>query len=263
MIKLIISDLDGTALDDNKKLDSGLFEVVPKLKEKGILFTIASGRNEELLGEYIDSLNIDIPYIVNNGGNIYQNHKCLVNDCLDNKYNNFIVNTLYENNIPFRLFSVEDYYAYSDSDFFTGRLKSHYISLKKYSPDLDLSNHHIYKITSDYNDHLDAFDSVYKKIVENCKGISYLQAEKNIYCISSKTANKGDGLLKLCEMLKIDSEEVMVFGDHGTDLPLLEKAGIAVAVENGEDDAKKIADYICKDNNSNGVSGFIKEYFNI
>ena len=38
MIRLIISDLDGTALDDNKKLDSGLFEIIPTLKEKGILF---------------------------------------------------------------------------------------------------------------------------------------------------------------------------------------------------------------------------------
>ena len=263
MVKLIISDLDGTALDDNKKLDSGLFEVVPKLKEKGILFTVASGRNEELLGDYIDQLNIDIPYIVNNGGNIYQNHKCLVNDCLKQEYNNIIARTLYENNIPFRLFSVEDYYKYSDSDFFRGRLKNHYISMKEYSPEIELSSNHIYKITSDYNDHLDIFDKVSRKITESCEGVSYLQAEKNIYCASSKTANKGDGLLKLCEMLKISSEEVMAFGDHGTDLPLLEKAGIAVAVENGEDDAKKLADYVCKDNNSNGVSNFIKEYFNI
>ena len=135
--------------------------------------------------------------------------------------------------------------------------------MKKYSPDIDLSNNHIYKITSDYNNHLDIFDSVYSKIVKSCDSISYLQAEENIYCVSSKTANKGDGLLKVCEMLKINSDEVMAFGDHGTDLPLLEKAGIAITVENGQNDAKKIADYICKDNNSNGVSSFIKEYFNI
>ena len=58
MIKLITCDLDGTVLDDEKNIDSELKEVVTKLKEKGILFTVASGRSRELLLHILDYFNL-------------------------------------------------------------------------------------------------------------------------------------------------------------------------------------------------------------
>ena len=263
MIKLIACDLDGTLLDDNKKLDSKIFDVVEKLKEKGIIFTVISGRNEELLSFYIDELNIDYPYVVNNGGNIYQNHKCLKNICIPKEYNNFLANTLYENDIVFKLFSIEGIYYHSTSDFFEARMKEFAFEQTEYKPNLDLSNLNIYKITSDYNTHLDRFEKVYKRIVGNCPEIVYLRADKNVYCVNSKLANKGYGLEYLCELLNIDIKDTMVFGDNATDISMFEKAKIAVIVNNAQDDIKKYADYICKDNNNHGVSDFIREYFNI
>lgn len=263
MIKLIVCDLDGTLLDDNKKLDSGIFEVIPKLKEKGIAFTLASGRNEELLNKYVDELNIEIPYITNNGGNIYQKHICIENDCIESKYNNFIARTLYENDIPFRIFSIENIYAYSTTEFFIERMSHFNTESIDYHPDIDLSNNHVYKITSDYRLNLDKFDEVYKKIVDNCDNISYLQAEKHVYCINSTTANKGEALKRLCKIMDIDLSETMAFGDNGTDLPMITMAKVGVVTENGDEIVKKQSDYICKDNNSHGVSDFIKEYFNL
>ena len=43
-IKLIVSDLDGTLLNENKELASDFFEIEQKLHEKGIAFAVASGR---------------------------------------------------------------------------------------------------------------------------------------------------------------------------------------------------------------------------
>ena len=44
MIRLIASDLDGTLLDDKKRLPADLFDVLDELSKRGIIFVAASGR---------------------------------------------------------------------------------------------------------------------------------------------------------------------------------------------------------------------------
>ncbi|MBQ3568469.1 MAG: HAD hydrolase family protein, partial [Anaerotignum sp.] len=44
MIKLIVSDMDGTLVNDEKKIDENIYEILPVLKEMGTRFVVASGR---------------------------------------------------------------------------------------------------------------------------------------------------------------------------------------------------------------------------
>ena len=55
----------------------------------------------------------------------------------------------------------------------------------------------------------------------------------------------------------------MAFGDNGNDLSMLEMAGISVAMDNSLDDIKEKCDFVCKDNNHNGVSSFLIDYFKL
>ena len=71
MIKLIACDLDGTALDSAKRVDSELKEIKEKLKERGVHLIFVSGRSEELLYQFVDEFELEDPYITNNGGNIF------------------------------------------------------------------------------------------------------------------------------------------------------------------------------------------------
>ena len=45
VIKLIMSDIDGTILDQNHQLDSHLLELMPLLKQSEIPFVLASARS--------------------------------------------------------------------------------------------------------------------------------------------------------------------------------------------------------------------------
>ena len=45
VIKLIMSDIDGTILDKNHQLDSHLLELMPLLKQSDIPFVLASARS--------------------------------------------------------------------------------------------------------------------------------------------------------------------------------------------------------------------------
>ena len=44
MIKLIMSDMDGTLLDENGELPAGFAGIVAQLRERGVQFAPSSGR---------------------------------------------------------------------------------------------------------------------------------------------------------------------------------------------------------------------------
>ena len=63
--------------------------------------------------------------------------------------------------------------------------------------------------------------------------------------------------------MDIDMKDVMAFGDNGNDLSMLEMAGVSVAMGNSDDEIKEKCDYVCKDNNHDGVSSFLIGYFDL
>lgn len=50
-IKLIAADMDGTLLDSQKRLPEGLFSLIHTLRERGVRFAPASGRQYYTLYE--------------------------------------------------------------------------------------------------------------------------------------------------------------------------------------------------------------------
>ena len=71
---------------------------------------------------------------------------------------------------------------------------------------------------------------------------------------------KGSGLRNLCQYLGIEAEETMAFGDGENDWPMLEAAGIGVAMENGAPFLKERADRIAASNREEGVAEAIRRW---
>ena len=71
MYKAVVSDLDGTLLNEEHKVTDFTVEIVNKVIEKGIKFYIATGRNYIHTKSVMDDLGIKIPLITSNGARIY------------------------------------------------------------------------------------------------------------------------------------------------------------------------------------------------
>ena len=71
---------------------------------------------------------------------------------------------------------------------------------------------------------------------------------------------KGSGMRNLCQYLGIEAEETMAFGDGENDWPMLEAAGIGVAMENGAPFLKERADRIAASNREDGVAEAIRQW---
>ena len=74
-----------------------------------------------------------------------------------------------------------------------------------------------------------------------------------------KGASKGEGILRLAQILGVRAEETMAFGDGENDLSMMEKAGISIAMENGEASIQEKADYIAPCNNDAGVAQMLEK----
>ena len=78
--------------------------------------------------------------------------------------------------------------------------------------------------------------------------------------IFPKGTTKGTALAAICSRLNIDLKATIAFGDHELDIPLIETAGVGVAMGNAIKELKDKADFVTKTNNEAGVA-FALEHF--
>lgn len=74
-----------------------------------------------------------------------------------------------------------------------------------------------------------------------------------------KVVNKGQGIRDICRTLGISPEEVIAFGDAANDIPMLQAAGVGVAMGNAADAVKAAADRITRTNNEDGIAAALAE----
>ena len=259
-IKLIVADLDGTLLKSDKSLDDNIKDVISGQDYK---FTIASGRSMVLVKKFISELDINSPYITNNGAEIYQNDACVKQYSIPDEEVRFILNLVQEFNL--------ECHANAENCIYTmGKIDLILPSRKRFEGVLPIVDNAsinavcantINKIMCIDKD-LNKIEKSAKKINLYCRHVHCERAEGNAFVIVNRQASKGKALKNLIELQHISSEEVIVFGDNYNDVSMFEAVKYSVCMENADKDVKDKASFICKSNDVNGVSDFIQKYIN-
>ena len=81
--------------------------------------------------------------------------------------------------------------------------------------------------------------------------------------INGATCNKGDAMLNLGKILDIPIESIMACGDGNNDFEMVKMAGVGVAMKNGEESLKEVADFVTKTNDEEGVAYAIEHFCNV
>ena len=81
--------------------------------------------------------------------------------------------------------------------------------------------------------------------------------------INGATCNKGDAMLNLGKILDIPIESIMACGDGNNDFEMVKMAGVGVAMKNGEESLKEVADFETKTNDEEGVAYAIEHFCNV
>jgi phosphoglycolate phosphatase (TIGR01487 family) len=77
--------------------------------------------------------------------------------------------------------------------------------------------------------------------------------------IKSKKINKGTGLRRIAEMMGLDVQDFVAFGDSPNDIEMLQVSGLGVAVGNAHPELKKVAGMVTKGEHGTGVEEAVGE----
>ncbi|OJT75988.1 hydrolase, partial [Clostridioides difficile] len=77
--------------------------------------------------------------------------------------------------------------------------------------------------------------------------------------VMSKGTSKGIAVKKFCDILGIDSEEVICIGDNENDISMIKFAGLGIAMGNATDEVKSMADFVTDTNVNDGVAKALRK----
>ena len=251
-IKLIVADLDGTLLHDDKSLDQNIKSV---LIEKNVPLTFVSGRNVHIIQDYIKELNISLPYITNNGANMFLGNTCIYECPIDSSELKTCLKILVANKVAFLAYTNQIIYSvgYQEGlDTFKNRLIGKCKIVENANIE-DIVSESIFKVVMIHPN----MEKIKNQLNSVCDKTVCMQSEGVIYTLTNKDSTKGKTLKKLLEYLDIDSSSVLAFGDNYNDISMFEVVD-GVAMENAQESLKEVAKYLTKSNEDDGVSYFIQ-----
>lgn len=83
--------------------------------------------------------------------------------------------------------------------------------------------------------------------------VSSVRADADLLQVMDNRVSKATALRKIADYYAIPMEQVMAIGDAPNDVAMLQTAGVAVAVDNAHERVKQVAHWVAPSNNDHGV----------
>ncbi|QMS85759.1 Cof-type HAD-IIB family hydrolase [Candidatus Xianfuyuplasma coldseepsis] len=264
MTKMVVADMDGTLLRSDLSVSDKNKQAIEYLRNKGIHFTVATGRPDQLVKEYIELLSLNEPLIMYNGsvvGHPFQ-EKRLYEQSLAKEDVRRIVEYCEQENIIWMCYTKDKIISKPNFrvDFFLERnqkLPENGRSIFEDIRDIDtiVNDYHVQKILL-----IEHNQDVYKKtktLLEQYDQFTIATSQSGFLDINPIGVTKGEALKKLAEHYHIALEDVVVFGDQENDISMLQIAGTSIAMGNATAHAKDVADYVTSTNNEDGFAQWV------
>lgn len=268
MIKLIAMDLDGTLFDsDHRSISERNVKALRKASEKGAKIVISTGRTYCQITDVLKRVGAVDYILVSNGAAIIDNKgNTISSDSIEYGDWKKVYDILDENDVVAEVYSSgKTYFKRSDRDKYKNPdvnddLIEELFAVITFCDDVTktLENEKAEKITSIYIPN-EKFDSL-KKDFEQLDMVVTSSIPDNME-INKRGTNKGEALKRLCDILSIEADDVMAFGDGGNDIEMLEWAGCSFAMKNASEDVKNAAEYIADYNYNDGIAKEIEKRF--
>ncbi|MBR4949138.1 MAG: Cof-type HAD-IIB family hydrolase [Clostridia bacterium] len=269
-IKLYLSDLDGTLLNNNTAISDYTKKTLKKLIDDGLCFSVATARTAATVSDFFEGIAISAGVLMN-GTVVFDFQKeeyLVVHKILENALSD-ILEILDKYPVSPFIYSVCGKYL----NVYHKKLTKEY-ELSFYEPRKNRRLKKFFEISS-FDEIPNKDEIIYsclltdKETAENIKaeinrleGISAICYKDNLgdfyYVeIMSQKASKASGALWLKNYY--NAETLIAFGDNLNDIPLLEVADKKIAVENAVEPLKDISDIIIESNHNDGVIKFIEK----
>jgi hypothetical protein len=261
-IKMVIADVDGTLVTQEKILTKRAADAVLRLHDAGILFTVTSGRPPRGMAMLIDPLKLTQPLAAFNGGVLIKPDLVTV---VDQK---FLPAGVPEQVIEVIENHALDVWVYTDTAWFVRDPSAPHVAREqwtvKFPPTVVKSFAgllgRVAKIVG-IGDDLPRVAQC-EKDVQQAGGshISAARSQPYYLDVTHPQANKGEVVLSLSRLLNIPAAQIATLGDMPNDVLMFQKSGMSIAMGNASTEVQASATYVTSSNEEEGFANAIEKF---
>ncbi len=247
---IVFFDVDGTITHHvDGSISDSTRDAISRLKEKGLVVVAATGRPLSMCQE-LRELGIDT-FITANGAYV-KHQEQVIHQVLMKKE---IVKAVVE-------FSVEHSLSFYTEEFFTNGVKDAK-ALTALNETLLLSDYPPLHPAIDEQDVylmcLFADDVAVEKYKSRFPELTFKRWHPYVLNVLDEDVNKSLAIKKVLQYFNLDPSEAIAFGDGENDIDMLELVGLGIAMGNGSENLKQVADFVTKKSSEDGIEYALKK----
>lgn len=264
---LIVLDLDGTLLNDEKTIPPYTKDILNEVMRRGHQVMIATGRPYRASKVYYDELGLNTPIVNFNGAYVHHPKNedfPVTHRVLDLGLSLEVIKSLHRHGVTNMIAEVKDHvyinspddrlfegFSMGEPEIITGDLRE---NLKEAPTSLLVEAKE--ESISDIKDMLSHF---YTEHIEHRRwGAPFPVIE-----IVAKGINKARGIMSVCDYLQIHQSHTIAFGDEDNDIEMIKYVRNGVATANALSELKDVSDDVTASNNDDGIGEYLNRYFNL
>lgn len=255
--KLLLFDLDGTLLRDDKTISERTIRALRECRKRGMLIGVSTSRSEQNTLSFVEELKPDI--LITSGGALvkYQGE--------------YIYRSGFSIEDTRRMIAAAGKVCGADCEITVDTIDAHYWNYK-----IDPKKQDKSWGDSIYTDFKDFRESALKICIEifeenQAKQLQELFPECDCvrfsdgywYKFTPREATKERAVMEVCAACGISTEEITAFGDDYADIGMLQLCGKGIAMGNAIDPVKQKADLVIGSNEEDGIAEYLERYFSL
>jgi transaldolase len=259
-ISAVLADVDGTLVTRDKVLTERAIAAVNLLRERGIVFTICSGRPPRGMRSLVEPLRLTMPMAALNGGVIILPDLSVLDErALPDYVVPAIVEVIEAHGLDVWIYSATDWYLRSrqaarvDREASTTQSEPTVVTTFDRVPG-------VIKIVGVSNDHdkVAACEAEIQQLFGT--QVSAARSQPYYLDVTHPTANKGTVVDRLARYLKIPAEAIATIGDQPSDLLMFRRGGLSIAMGNAHEDVRRQATHVTTSHEDEGFANAVDAY---
>ncbi|MGB6900434.1 MAG: Cof-type HAD-IIB family hydrolase [Candidatus Acidiferrum sp.] len=261
-IKMVIADVDGTLVTQEKVLTKRAAEAVLRLHDAGIQFSITSGRPPKGMAMLIEPLKLVQPLAAFNGGVLIQPDLKTVVDqhFLPAGVPEQIIDSIEKHGLDVWIYTATEWYIRDVNGAHVAREQWTVKFPPKVVKTFDGLLGQVAKIVG-VSDNLEGVAKCEKDMQQTGGDhISAARSQPYYLDVTHPKANKGEVVLALSKLVNVPAYAIATFGDMPNDVLMFKKSGMSIAMGNASKEVQASATHVTASNEDEGFAKAIEEF---
>jgi Cof subfamily protein (haloacid dehalogenase superfamily) len=260
-VRLMLADVDGTLVTQEKVLTDRAIAAVRSLREVGVLFAITSGRPPKGMSMLVEPLKIDTPIAAFNGGMIVDRDMKVIEQRVIPEH---LVAPISDLMKSFKL----TVWIYRGADWYVPDPNGPHVDREawtvKFEPkvvkNLDGFTDQIAKMVG-VSDDYEAVAHASRAAQEQFGNHVTAAASQPYYLdVTHPDANKGSVAKFLAKRYEVSPDEIVTIGDMPNDILMFAHSGLSIAMGNADPQVKRAARRVTESNENEGFAIAVERF---